>query len=87
MLSHDWYNLFSLALIVQVLAEIAGLQKSIFQMKGDILVSYLQNNLFPSMGVPPAVAQEYGSALQQLDLKQFKKYFLVSSLKGPKLTF
>ena len=62
---------------IQVLAEIAGLQKSIFEMKGDVLSSYLQGNLFPSLGVPPAAGQEYVRALQQLDLKQFKKYFVV----------
>jgi hypothetical protein len=56
-------------------------------MKGDMLVSYLENNLFPSMGVPPAAAQDYRSALQHLDLKQFKKYFVVSSLEAPNLTF
>lgn len=60
-----------------MLAEIAGLQKSIFEMKGEILSSYLQNNLFPSLGVPPAAAEEYVRALQQLDLKQFKKFFVV----------
>jgi exportin-T len=64
---------------MQVLAEIAGLQKSIFQMKGDAFSSYLQTNFFPSLGVPPAAGEEYVRALQQLDLKQFKKYFLVLS--------
>jgi exportin-T len=59
------------------LAEIAGLQKAIFEMKGGIFTSYLETNLFPSMGVPPAAAEEYVRALQQLDIKQFKKYFLV----------
>jgi exportin-T len=60
------------------LAEIAGLQKAIFEMKGDIFNSYLEKNLFPSIGVSPAAAQEYIRALQQLDIKQFKKYFQVS---------
>ena len=67
------------SLTMQVLAEIAGLQKSIFQMKGDAFSSYLQTNFFPSLGVPPAAGEEYVRALQQLDLKQFKKYFLVLS--------
>jgi len=62
-----------------VLAEIAGLQKSIFQMKGDLFVSYLQNSFFPSLGVSPEAAGEYVRALQQLDLKQFKKFFVVCS--------
>jgi len=38
------------------------------------------------MGVPPAAAQEYGSALQQLDLKQFKKYFVVFIIELTELT-
>ena len=48
-----------------------------FEMKGAVLCSYLQDNLFPSLGVPPAAAQEYVRAIQQLDLKQFKKFFVV----------
>jgi hypothetical protein len=59
------------------LAEIAGLQKAIFQMKGEAFMSYLQTEFFPSLGVPPAATDEYVRALKQLDLKQFKKYFLV----------
>jgi len=46
-------------------------------MKGAILCSYLLDNLFPSLGVPSGAAQEYVRALQQLDLKQFKKFFVV----------
>ena len=61
----------------QVLAEIAGLQKSIYLMKGDALCSYLENSLLPSLGVAPLAAQEYVRALQRLDLKQFKKFFVV----------
>ena len=60
-----------------VLAEMAGLQRSIYQMKGEVFVSYLQNSFFPSLGVPPAAATEYVRQLQQLDLKQFKKFFVV----------
>jgi exportin-T len=67
------------SLTIQVLAEIAGLQKSIFQMKGDFLCAYLLNNLFPSIGVASPAAQEYVRALRQLDLKQFKKFFVVLS--------
>lgn len=67
----------NVVIMSQVLAEIAGLQKSIYQMKGDTFSSFLQANFFPSLGVPPAAADEYVRALKQLDLKQFKKYFLV----------
>ena len=48
-----------------------------FEMKGAVLCSYLQDNLFPSLGVPSRAALEYVRALQQLDLKQFKKFFVV----------
>ena len=46
-------------------------------MKGNELCSYLQDNLFPSLGVPLAPGQEYVRALQHLDLKKFKKFFVV----------
>lgn len=59
------------------MVEIAGLQKSMFEMKGAVLCSYLQDNLFPSLRVPSRAALEYIQALQQLDLKQFKKFFVV----------
>ena len=75
-----------MVLTSQVLAEIDGLQKSIYQMKGDAFSSFLQANFFPSLGVPPAAADEYVRALKQLDLKQFKKYFLVLALSGMWLT-
>ena len=55
-------------------------------MKGDTFSSYLQSNFLPSLGVPPAAADEYVRALKQLDLKQFKKYFLVVTLFGVRLT-
>lgn len=65
-------------LTLKVLAEIAALQKSIYLMKGSGFVSYLETNLFPSLGIPTTTAQDYIQALQQMDLKQFKKYFMVS---------
>jgi len=46
-------------------------------MKGEDLCSFLQTTLFPSLLVPPAAAAEYVKALQQLDVKQFKKFFVV----------
>jgi exportin-T len=64
--------------VTQVLAEIAILQKSIYSMKGDAVTSYLQARLFPSLGLPPSSAQTYIDALSQMDLKQFKTYFMVS---------
>jgi hypothetical protein len=49
-------------------------------MKGAELCSFLETSLFPSLGLPPAAASEYVKALQQLDLKQFKKFFVVGLL-------
>jgi exportin-T len=60
-----------------VLIEIGALQKAIYNMKGEKLCSYLRSILFPKMGVPSTAAEEYIRAIQQLDLKQFKKYFVV----------
>ena len=60
-----------------VLGEIAGLQKAIVQKQGDVFLSYLSQVYLPSINCPPDLAQEYVQALQQLDAKQFKKYFQV----------
>jgi hypothetical protein len=46
-------------------------------MKGEVVSSYLQARLFPSLGISSSVAQSYIEALTQMDLKQFKKYFMV----------
>ncbi|KAG0225933.1 pre-tRNA nuclear export protein [Mortierella sp. GBA43] len=60
---------------VLVLGEIAGLQKAMAQKQGDVFLSYLSQVYLPSINCPPELAQEYIQALQQLDAKQFKKYF------------
>lgn len=65
---------------VLVLGEIAGLQKAIASKQGDTFLSYLNQVYLPSIHCPPELAQEYIQALQQLDAKQFKKYFQVSCL-------
>lgn len=62
---------------VLVLGEIAGLQKAIALKQGDTFLSYLNQVYLPSINCPPELAQEYIQALQQLDAKQFKKYFQV----------
>ncbi|KAF9428077.1 pre-tRNA nuclear export protein [Podila epigama] len=58
-----------------VLGEISGLQKAMYLKQGQELVNYLSQVFLPSMNCPPEIAQEYVQALQQLDAKQFKKYF------------
>jgi len=68
------------------LAEIAALQKSIYLMKGDSFCAYLDNTLFPSLSVPPTTGHTYIQALQRMDLKQFKKYFMVTFPGAKQLT-
>jgi len=46
-------------------------------MKGDALCSRLQTVIFPALGISPAAAEQYVEALKEMDLKQFKKYFVV----------
>ncbi|KAG0204147.1 pre-tRNA nuclear export protein [Mortierella sp. GBA30] len=60
---------------VLVIGEIAGLQKAITTKQGEVFLSYLSQVYLPSIHCPPDLAQEYAQALQQLDGKQFKKYF------------
>jgi hypothetical protein len=72
-----WCTIVRIIADQKVLAEIAALQKSIYHMKGDAFCADLETNLFPSLGISPAAGQAYIQALQHMDLKQFKKYFMV----------
>ncbi|KAG0367569.1 pre-tRNA nuclear export protein [Gamsiella multidivaricata] len=58
-----------------VLGEIAGLQKAMVMKQGDVFLTYLSQVYLPSINCPTELAQEYIQALQQLDAKNFKKYF------------
>ncbi|KAF9966278.1 pre-tRNA nuclear export protein [Mortierella alpina] len=69
---------------VLVVGEIAGLQKAMAVKQGAVFLNYLSQVYLPSMNCPPDLAQEYVQALQQLEAKQFKKYFQVR--RGPKLS-
>ncbi|KAF9898864.1 pre-tRNA nuclear export protein, partial [Lobosporangium transversale] len=60
---------------VLVLGEIAGLQKAMAAKQGDAFLTYLSQVYLPSINCPVDLTQEYVQALQQLDAKQFKKYF------------
>ncbi|KAI7823777.1 armadillo-type protein [Gamsiella multidivaricata] len=60
-----------------VLGEIAGLQKAMVMKQGDVFLTYLSQVYLPSINCPTELAQEYIQALQQLDAKNFKKYFQV----------
>lgn len=63
---------------VLVLGEIAGLQKAMAQKQGDVFLRYLSQVYLPSMNCPPDLVQEFVQALQQLEAKQYKKYFQVT---------
>ncbi|EWC43484.1 hypothetical protein DRE_07516 [Drechslerella stenobrocha 248] len=58
-----------------VLGEVAMLQKVIYGRTGSNFVAYLRGTYFPSINFPEQAAEEYLSALQRLDHKNFKKFF------------
>ncbi|KAL1916477.1 uncharacterized protein VTP21DRAFT_5668 [Calcarisporiella thermophila] len=60
---------------VLVVGEIALLQRAIFERGGAAFADYLREGYLPSIQCPPSLADEYVQALQQLDAKNFKKYF------------
>ncbi|GJJ75579.1 exportin-T [Entomortierella parvispora] len=60
---------------VLVLGEIAGLQKAMALKQGEAFLTFLSQVYLPSIHCPAELAQEYAQALQQLEAKQFKKYF------------
>lgn len=59
-----------------VLAEIAALQKAIYDKLGSDAVNYLSGVYFPRINCPPELATEYLQNLQQLEGKQFKAFFI-----------
>lgn len=58
-----------------VLGEVATLQKVIYGRTGGNFVTYLRGTYFPSINFPEQAAEEYLSALQRLDHKNFKRFF------------
>lgn len=60
-----------------VLGEISGLQKMLYFKLGENYLQYLRTAYFPSVNFSQAPAEEYLSALAQLDHKAFKTYFQV----------
>ena len=69
---------------VLVLGEIAGLQKAMALKQGEGFLTFLSQVYLPSIHCPAELAQEYAQALQQLEAKQFKKYFQVRKRKTKK---
>ncbi|KAI8578810.1 hypothetical protein K450DRAFT_245632 [Umbelopsis ramanniana AG] len=58
-----------------VFGEISGIQKTMYTKQSVEYVEYIRNVFFPSIQCPPAISEEYCQAIQQLDLRDFKKYF------------
>ncbi|KAJ5908033.1 hypothetical protein N7495_000715 [Penicillium taxi] len=58
-----------------VLAEAGGLQRIIYQKTGMEYINYLRNQELPGMGMNPDVVEEFVTALSQLDMKGFRKFF------------
>ncbi len=65
---------------IQVLGEIASVQKVILRIKGQSFITYLTDVYFRSVNLPSDRVQQYTQALQTLDTKKFKKFFHVGCL-------
>lgn len=63
--------------VLQVFGEISGIQKTMYTKQSVEYLEYIQNVFFQSIQCPPAISEEYCQAIQQLDLRDFKKYFQV----------
>ncbi|ORX52334.1 Xpo1-domain-containing protein [Hesseltinella vesiculosa] len=58
-----------------VFGEITGIQKTLYDKQGNEYLEYMMNVFFPSIQCPRETAERYCQAIQQCDLKQFKKYY------------
>jgi exportin-T len=60
-----------------ILNDVAGLQRTLFRLKGTGYVTYLADQYFPMIGLPQSLAQEYLQNLcQTTEGKQFKKFYI-----------
>lgn len=50
------------------------------QATGQTFLEYLSNSFLPSIKCPPQLRQEFVTAIQQLDAKQYRKFFQVLTL-------
>ncbi|KAI8067501.1 armadillo-type protein [Gongronella butleri] len=58
-----------------VFGEITGIQKTLYDKQGTEFIEYMLNVFFPSIQCPRETAERYCQAIQQCDLKQFRKYY------------
>lgn len=64
---------------ILVFSEMTSIQKTLCVKQGNEFIEYMKNVYLPSIQCPPETAEAYCQAVQQFDLRQFKKYFQVSS--------
>lgn len=61
----------------QVLAEAAGLQRTIYSKCGAEYITWLRDRELPGLGMNGNLIEEYLNALQTLDVKGFRQFFQV----------
>lgn len=61
----------------QVLAEAAGLQRTIYSKAGPEYIEWLRDRELPGLGMTGNLIEEYLNALQTLDVKGFRQFFQV----------
>lgn len=61
----------------QVFGEISGILKAIYTKQGARFIEYMGGVYLPSIQCPQNMSEEYLHALQQLDVRAFKKFFQV----------
>lgn len=60
-----------------VLGDVATLQRTLYDLKGNGYAAYLADRYFPMIGLPSSLAQEYLQNLSQAkEGKQFKKFYI-----------
>ncbi|RUO96313.1 armadillo-type protein [Jimgerdemannia flammicorona] len=60
---------------VLAFGEISGIQKAIYAKQGTRFIEYMRGVYLPSIQCPPNMAEDYLQALQQLEMRAFKKFF------------
>ncbi|KAI9849625.1 MAG: pre-tRNA nuclear export protein [Sclerophora amabilis] len=70
----------------QVLGEVAGLQKAIYAKTGKEFLTWLREVWFPGLRMGQDMAEEYLRALEVLDAKEWRQFFLVSGSRSWRIT-